>query len=66
MTATDFTLVVLFVLQIKEMLENPEAFAALAAPTETAAAAPVEAAKEEEKEADKDESDDDMGFGLFD
>eukprot|EP00034_Subulatomonas_tetraspora_P000966 GABW01001243.1.p1 GENE.GABW01001243.1~~GABW01001243.1.p1 ORF type:complete len:114 (-),score=73.46 GABW01001243.1:116-457(-) len=47
--------------QIKEMLENPEAFAA--------AAAPVVEAKEEEKEEEKEpesESDDDMGFGLFD
>jgi len=52
--------------KIKEMLENPEAFAALAAPTETAAAAPAETAKEAEKEVEKEESDDDMGFGLFD
>jgi len=49
--------------KIKEMLENPEAFA-VAAPTEAAPAAA--AAKEEEKEEEKEESDDDMGFGLFD
>jgi len=54
--------------KIKEILENPEAFAAAAAaaaPVETAAAAPTES-KEAEKEAEKEESDDDMGFGLFD
>jgi large subunit ribosomal protein LP0 len=50
--------------QIREYLENPEAFAAPAA-----ASAPAETAKEEakaEKEEEKEESDDDMGFGLFD
>ncbi|KAG8864918.1 ribosomal protein P0 (A0) (L10E) [Tulasnella sp. 330] len=53
--------------KIKEILENPEAFAALSAPTETIAAAPTETAKAEEKEAEKEEeSDDDMGLGLFD
>jgi len=59
--------------QIKEMLANPEKFAALAAPVAAAAAAPTEAAAapvEETKPAAKDESeeesDDDMGFGLFD
>jgi len=59
--------------QIKEMLANPEKFAALAAPVAAAAAAPTEAAAapvEEAKPAAKDESeeesDDDMGFGLFD
>jgi len=53
--------------KIKEILENPEAFAALAAPTESAAAAPAETAKAEEKEPEKEEeSDDDMGLGLFD
>jgi len=50
--------------KIKEMLENPEAFAVAAAPTEAAPTAA--AAKEEEKEEEKEESDDDMGFGLFD
>ncbi|PCH42488.1 60S acidic ribosomal protein P0 [Wolfiporia cocos MD-104 SS10] len=53
--------------KIKEILANPEAFAAVAAasaPAETAAAAAEEApaAKEEEDE----ESEGDMGFGLFD
>jgi len=52
--------------KIKEMLENPEAFAAVAAPVETSSAAPVAAAKAEEKAEEKEESDDDMGFGLFD
>jgi len=59
--------------QIKEMLANPEKFAALAAPVAAAAAAPTESAAapvEEAKPAAKDESeeesDDDMGFGLFD
>jgi len=59
--------------QIKEMLANPEKFAALAAPVAAAAAAPTEASAapvEEAKPAAKDESeeesDDDMGFGLFD
>ena len=51
--------------KLKEMLANPEAFAAVAA-----AAAPVAAdaapAAEEAKEEEKEESDDDMGFGLFD
>ncbi|KZV68198.1 hypothetical protein PENSPDRAFT_582790 [Peniophora sp. CONT] len=53
--------------KIKEILANPEAFAAAAAAAAPAAgdaapAAAAEAAPEEEKE----ESDDDMGFGLFD
>jgi len=53
--------------KVKEMLENPEAFAAVAAAapaaTESAAAAEeAPAAKEEEEE----ESEGDMGFGLFD
>jgi len=52
--------------KVKEMLANPEAFAAAAAPAEVAAeAAPAEEKKEEADEAG-DESDDDMGFGLFD
>ena len=60
----------LFVYQIKEILENPEAFAAAAAAS-AAEAAPVattttDAAPVEEKEEEKEESDDDMGFGLFD
>jgi len=51
--------------KIKEMLENPEAFAALVAPTAAATAA-AEPAKEEAKPEEKEESDEDMGFGLFD
>lgn len=51
--------------QIKEYLENPEAFA-VAAPAESVAAPAAEEAKAEEKEEEKEESDDDMGFGLFD
>ena len=44
------------------MLENPEAFAALAAPTAaaTTGGAAAEAPKEEAKEEEKEESDDDM------
>jgi len=49
----------------KEILENPEAFAAVAAPAAAAADAPAAEVKEE-KEEEKEESDDDMGFGLFD
>jgi len=57
--------------QIKEMLANPEKFAALAAPVAAAApteaaAAPVEEAKPAAKDESEEESDDDMGFGLFD
>jgi len=52
--------------KIKEILANPEAFAAAAAPVETAAAADDAPAAEEAKEEEKEESDDDMGFGLFD
>lgn len=53
--------------KIKEMLANPEAFAAAAAPAAAAGgdagdAAPAEEAPKEEEE----ESDGDMGFGLFD
>lgn len=54
--------------QLKNYLENPEAFASFApaASDVAAAAAPTEEAKEEEKEEEEEESDDDMGFGLFD
>mmetsp|Transcript_10025 Transcript_10025/g.28439 ORF Transcript_10025/g.28439 Transcript_10025/m.28439 type:complete len:314 (-) Transcript_10025:97-1038(-) len=48
--------------KVKEILENPEAFAAAAAAAAPAAAA----AKEEAKEESEEESDDDMGFSLFD
>jgi len=53
--------------KIKEMLENPEAFAAAAAPAAAAGGAAAEAAPAaEEKAEEAEESDDDMGFGLFD
>lgn len=52
--------------KIKEVLANPEAFAAAAAASAPAAAAPAEEAKEEPKQEEKEESDEDMGFGLFD
>jgi len=53
--------------KIKEILENPEAFAAAAAAAApaTTEAAPA-AAAEEKAEEPAEESDDDMGFGLFD
>merc|ERR1712025_1450329 len=50
--------------QIKDMLANPEKFAALAAAAAPAAAeAPKEEAKAAAKEESEEESDDDMGFG---
>jgi len=58
--------------QIKDMIANPEKFAAIAAPVAAAAApaaaaaAPAEEAKPAAKEESDEESDDDMGFGLFD
>jgi len=60
--------------QIKDMLTNPEKFAALAAaaaPVAAAApaaeaAAPAAETKAAAKEESEEESDDDMGFGLFD
>ncbi|WFD31175.1 ribosomal protein P0 (A0) (L10E) [Malassezia sp. CBS 17886] len=52
--------------KIKEMLANPEAFAAAAAVSAPATAGGNEAAKEEAKEEEKEESDEDMGFALFD
>ncbi|WFD36960.1 ribosomal protein P0 (A0) (L10E) [Malassezia cuniculi] len=52
--------------KIKEMLANPEAFAAVAAAAAPAADSGAAPAAEEEKEEEKEESDDDMGFGLFD
>jgi len=51
--------------ELKELLDNPEALAAMqaaAAPAEAAADTSAAAAEEEEEE----ESDSDMGFGLFD
>lgn len=52
--------------KIKEMLENPEAFAAAAAPAAAAGGAAEAAPAAEEKAEEAEESDDDMGFGLFD
>lgn len=56
--------------KIKEILANPEAFAAAqaaAAKPAAAAAASSAPAKEEEKEEEKkEEEEEDMGFGLFD
>jgi len=54
--------------KIKEILENPEAFAAAAAAAAPAASsdAPAAAAAEEKVEEAAEESDEDMGFGLFD
>jgi len=52
--------------KIKEILENPEAFAAAAAPVEAAPVAAQETKTEEKAEEKAEESDDDMGFGLFD
>ncbi|KAG2128204.1 ribosomal protein L10-domain-containing protein [Suillus cothurnatus] len=50
----------------KDYLENPEAFAAVAAPAAAEAAPAATEAAVEEKAEEKEESDDDMGFGLFD
>jgi len=50
----------------KEYLENPDAFAAVAAPAAAEAAPATAEAEAEEKAEEKEESDDDMGFGLFD
>ena len=53
-------------LQVRDILANPDAYAAAAGPAaeETAEEAPkAEEAKEEEEE---EEEDDDMGFSLFD
>ena len=53
--------------KLKEMLANPEAFAAAAAAAAPAADAGQAApAAEEKKEEPEEESDGDMGFGLFD
>merc|ERR1712034_266692 len=53
---------------IKEILADPEKFAAAAAAAVAPAAsdAPKEEEKEAAKEESEEESDDDMGFGLFD
>jgi len=52
--------------KIKEILENPEAFAAAAAAAAPAATEAAPAAAEEKAEEAAEESEDDMGFGLFD
>ncbi|WFD20481.1 ribosomal protein P0 (A0) (L10E) [Malassezia caprae] len=52
--------------KLKEMLANPEAFAAVAAAAAPAAEAAAPAAEEAKAEEPAEESDDDMGFGLFD
>lgn len=53
--------------KIKQILENPEAFAAVAAPSASTSHSEEKAAKKEEpkKEEPKEESDGDMGFSLF-
>lgn len=51
---------------VKAFLENPDAFAAVAAPAAAAAAAPAAAAAKEPEPEPESESDDDMGMGLFD
>lgn len=50
--------------RIKDILANPDAFAAAAPVAAAGGAAAAEAV--EEKEEEKEESDEDMGFGLFD
>jgi len=52
--------------KVKEMLENPEAFAAAAAAAAPAAAAATEEAAPAAAEEEEEEEDEDMGFGLFD
>lgn len=52
--------------KIKDMLANPEAYAAAAPVAASAPAAAAEETKAEEKAEEAEESDDDMGFGLFD
>lgn len=51
---------------LKEMLADPEKFAALAAASAGPAAAAAPAEEKEEAKEESEESDDDMGFGLFD
>jgi ribosomal protein L12E/L44/L45/RPP1/RPP2 len=61
------SLALVLMIQTKEYLANPEAFAA-AAPAAASADAPAAAGEkaEEKKEEEEEASDDDMGFGLFD
>ncbi|KAH8104362.1 ribosomal protein L10-domain-containing protein [Phellopilus nigrolimitatus] len=51
--------------KIKDILANPDAYAA-AAPVAAPEAAAEETKAEEKKEEEEEQSDDDMGFGLFD
>jgi large subunit ribosomal protein LP0 len=51
---------------VKAFLENPDAFAAVAAPAAAAAEAPAAAAAKAPEPEPESESDDDMGMGLFD
>ncbi|KAL5486143.1 RPP0 [Sanghuangporus weigelae] len=52
--------------KIKDILANPDAYAAAAPATAAPAAAAEETKEEEKKDEPAEESDDDMGFGLFD
>lgn len=52
--------------QLKEMIDNPDAFAAAAAPVAAAAAAAPAAAAAAAKEEEEEEEEGDMGFSLFD
>jgi len=52
--------------QAKAYLENPEAFAAAAAPEAAEEAAPAAKVEEKKEEAPEEDSDEDMGLGLFD
>jgi len=52
--------------KVKEILANPEAYAALAAPAATEDAATEAPAPAEEKEEEEEDSDEDMGMSLFD
>lgn len=55
------------VAQMKEMLENPDAFvAAVAAPVASSSGAAAAAAADEPAAEEEEEEDDDMGFSLFD
>merc|ERR1719198_1091743 len=58
------------VIKIKDMLDNPDAYAgsgpAVAVAAPTGGAAPAEAAKAPEPEPEPEEEEEDMGFDLFD
>lgn len=55
----------MLVLQVKDYLADPSAFAS-AAPAETSDAPAAAEEKKEEKVEEEEESDEDMGFSLFD